>query len=196
MNAIKIFWSTYFDFQYCAAFCVGAVLFVFISSILFREQRKKRINRTPWHIIYALLFSVYMTFLLGVTLMNRKPEQSYRLELQLFWSYLETIRDGNTGLGKQILYNILAFVPFGILVPMTFGRMRKASRVILVAVLLSAMIEITQLVFKCGLCELDDVINNTLGAGLGYAIWSQTPLRKAPESSQRVTKVPDTANTR
>lgn len=56
----------------------------------------------------ALLFSVYMTFLLGVTLMNRKPEQSYRLELQVFWSYLETTRNGNTGLGKQILYNILA----------------------------------------------------------------------------------------
>ena len=58
---------------------------------------------------------------------------------------------------------------------MTFGRMRKASRVILAAFLLSMTIEVTQLIFRCGLCELDDMIDNTLGAIVGYAVGGQTP---------------------
>ena len=24
---------------------------------------------------------------------------------------------------------------------------------------------------RCGLCELDDVMNNTIGAAVGYSIW-------------------------
>ncbi len=41
----------------------------------------------------------------------------------------------------------------------------------LAACLLSGFIEGIQLVFSCGLCELDDVMNNTIGAGIGYIVW-------------------------
>ena len=35
----------------------------------------------------------------------------------------------------------------------------------------SAMIEGMQFVLKAGLCETDDVFNNTIGMMLGYTFW-------------------------
>ena len=73
--------------------------------------------------------------------------------------------NGNVSLGEQIIYNIAAFFPFGIFLPVLILKMQKLWRSAAAAAVL------TQLIFKCGLCELDDVINNTLGAAIGYGIW-------------------------
>ena len=118
-----------------------------------------------------VLFCVYLTFLFGVTLLNRRPEESYSMELMPLWSYQESILNGNVSLGEQIIYNIAAFFPFGIFLPVLIRKMQKLWRSAAAAAVLSAFIELTQLIFKCGLCELDDVINNTLGAAIGYGIW-------------------------
>ena len=93
------------------------------------------------------------------------------MELMPLWSYQESILNGNVSLGEQIIYNIAAFFPFGIFLPVLIRKMQKLWRSAAAAAVLSAFIELTQLIFKCGLCELDDVINNTLGAAIGYGIW-------------------------
>ena len=35
----------------------------------------------------------------------------------------------------------------------------------------ATVIECSQLMFRCGLCELDDVLDNAIGAAIGYAVW-------------------------
>ena len=39
------------------------------------------------------------------------------------------------------------------------------------AMVFSFVIELLQLIFRCGLFEFDDMIHNTLGATIGYGVW-------------------------
>ena len=54
------------------------------------------------------------------------------------------------------------------------------------ALCFSATIEAAQYIFALGLCELDDVISNTLGAMVGYWIW--IGLKKVMGSSDETSK--------
>ena len=50
-------------------------------------------------------------------------------------------------------------------------RFRRLKNILLCGFLLSALIESAQLLFHLGWCDIDDVINNTAGAVVGYGIW-------------------------
>lgn len=167
---IRQFWNIYFNFHYGVAAAVGAFLFILCLAGTCWVKRKRGESVPIQEAGVIFLLCVYLTLLFGVTLLNRRPEESYSMKLMPFWSYLESLR-GNTELGRQIFYNILAFVPLGIFFPVLLRNMRKLWRVALAAALLSGFIETSQLIFKCGLCELDDVINNTIGAVAGYALF-------------------------
>ena len=173
ISILENIWKTYFDFHYSAAFSIGIILFICSGVILYSVEKKQRNVIGKKEIAILLLFSVYMTFLLGVTLFNRHPEESYRVELQPLWSYIETISSGNYALGWQIFYNIVAFVPLGIFLPLLTPRMRRLRNILIGGFLLSVFIECSQLVFKCGLCELDDILDNSIGAVLGYGVWRE-----------------------
>ena len=62
-------------------------------------------------------------------------------------------------------------MPFGFLLSEVFEKLRKLSRIILISFAFSAFIEFTQLITARGTCEMDDIMNNTLGAVIGYYIW-------------------------
>ena len=80
---------------------------------------------------------------------------------------------------KQIMLNILLFVPLGIMLPMISERFKKLWKVVLIGFLFSCLIEAMQYITGRGLTEIDDVINNTLGAFLGYLIFVRiSKLRK------------------
>ena len=93
----------------------------------------------------------------------RKPE-TVRYELIPFWSW------GVANLRPQIYANILMFVPIGLLIG------DKGWKGLLIAICLSLSIEVVQLITHRGLFEFDDVIHNTIGAGIGIGtyglIWS------------------------
>lgn len=63
---------------------------------------------------------------------------------------------------KDIKLNILLFIPFGFVVGGRKG--------IVFGLILSCCIELTQYVFCLGYCEMDDVLNNTIGASLGVGV--------------------------
>ena len=66
---------------------------------------------------------------------------------------------------NQILANIIMFLPVGVLVGWIWR-----WRGLWVAAGLSVGIEILQLVTSRGLCELDDVFHNVIGAVIGVGI--------------------------
>lgn len=171
ISRLENIWTTYFDFHYGIACSIGIILFIFCTAVLYLTRKKQKNTIDKKDAAVLLLFSVYMTFLFGVTLFNRHPEESYRLELQPLWSYMETISNGNYSLGQQIFYNIVAFVPLGVFLPLLSCRIRSLRNILICGVLLSAVIECSQLIFRCGLCELDDVLDNAIGAAIGYAVW-------------------------
>ena len=85
------------------------------------------------------------------------------MELMPFWSYKKAI--ASHALRKEILANILMFVPVGALLPLT------VKRPILIGIGFSVFIEMMQLFTHRGLCETDDVISNTIGLLLGFGLY-------------------------
>ena len=67
------------------------------------------------------------------------------------------------------LLNVVMFMPIGFLLKFGVPQI-TCQKVILVGAILSALTELSQFVFRKGLCEVDDVIHNVLGCVLGYGL--------------------------
>ena len=80
---------------------------------------------------------------------------------------------------NRSVLNMLLFVPFGCLLPYNYSLWKKETKgnglrfrtVIIIGLCVSLLIEICQLIFKVGVFEIDDLVKNTMGTGLGYLIF-------------------------
>lgn len=68
------------------------------------------------------------------------------------------------------LLNMILLFPVGILLPIILDSRLRLSMVYLIGVIISAVIETSQLLFKRGLFEWDDMIHNGLGCMLGCLV--------------------------
>ena len=68
----------------------------------------------------------------------------------------------------QIILNVILFVPIGLFGGVTIKEFKKVA---LCGLILSVVIETTQLITKTGICSTDDVIHNTIGCVLGYLVY-------------------------
>lgn len=120
---------------------------------------------TTKEIVFRSLLAAYVVFILMETIIGRKPSIA-RYELVPFWSY------SHPELRTEIILNYILFVPLGFLLYLCFGEKRNHSGVWIAKVgfLLSASIEISQLVFRIGLFEFDDMIGNTIGCLIGAVV--------------------------
>ena len=140
----------------------------------------------------GLLFVVYLIALLLLTFLpldGIDKSQPVDLRLQLF----RTIRFAlKQGVGSHdfivLIGNILAFVPLGIFVPLLLKR-RSLSLTLLIALALSAAIEIGQLAVSVALgfayrtADVDDVVTNVAGALIGYICFVLFKRRAASSST-------------
>ena len=111
----------------------------------------------------------YMFFFLSVVLFTRIPSDAPRAEFQPFWSYSDPL------LREEIIINVAAFVPVGILSGSCWG-----WKGILAGIVFSAIAEISQFVTCRGLFEFDDIIHNGMGTVIGVVLakWLQNHRRK------------------
>ena len=112
------------------------------------------------------LLAAYVLFILMETVIGRKPGVG-RVELTPLWSY------SHPELRIEILLNYVLFIPLGVLLYLCFGE-KFGLRVVLAGFLLSASIEIVQLVFRIGVFEFDDMIGNTIGCLVGAVVGKTT----------------------
>lgn len=133
-------------------------------------------------VLYALGY-------LSVTLLFRevKPLPDVRAPL---WSYRASLRWSSGTLIViepdtlvQMWLNVVLTMPLGALLPFVRPVLRGGSGLLaacLTALVLSALTEGTQLLLRIGVCELDDVLHNTLGGAAGYALYmaSQRAVRR------------------
>lgn len=102
----------------------------------------------------------YAVLLLAETVLIRKPFIGQHFQLDLFWSWRQWKIQKN-----QILANVIMFIPVGVLT----GCLWKWKG-LWIAAGLSIFIEVLQLITARGLCELDDVFHNTIGAVIGVGV--------------------------
>lgn len=110
------------------------------------------------------LLVLYSLSIICFTIMIRV--QSFEgVKLSIFWSYSEWIA-GDTDIGRQILGNIILFIPVGYLASSCIG---KNAHIVFWGIALSIFIEVCQYFSMRGLFEIDDIINNSMGAIIGIA---------------------------
>ena len=141
-----------------------------------------------------LLFAAclaYLLFLIYATFLSRSVAQtySYRLELmgsarQAFsvkgglWSLVRgdfsAIRLDDPQSLEGIAVNLLLMVPVGYLSPMVCsirGKEIRAWQAILAGSMLSALVEVIQLITRLGMLDVDDWVFNTAGTAAGYLLY-------------------------
>ena len=102
-----------------------------------------------------ILAIAYCVFIVYYTILCREPGTELIFK-PLFWEL-------SRGAWRDICLNILLFVPLGFLLGSYKG--------ILIGFLLSTAIELVQLIFRLGFCEIDDVLNNTIGTAVGALLF-------------------------
>ena len=126
-----------------------------------------------------LLYSVsicYVVIVIGATFLSRMQDSIIYNEgfhFSLFSSYREAYHHIDANMIKDTLFrnlilNIMLFIPAGFLIPFYSDKLKKMYRVVLIGFLATVTIELTQHFNDYGVFEIDDVFNNTLGTLMGY----------------------------
>ena len=150
----------YLPIALAAGILIGGVLLVF--------SRNRR--RTFLSIICISYF--FMIFIR--TIFEREPGSRTGISLTLF----ETL--GGPHDNAYVIENILLFIPFGFLVPKMWKCLRRIPVCVFAGFCLSLTIEITQLLTQRGHFQVDDILMNTIGAGVG-ALFGLLRFRKSNE---------------
>ncbi|MDI6618091.1 MAG: VanZ family protein [Clostridiales bacterium] len=79
---------------------------------------------------------------------------------------------------ENLLGNILIFAPMGVLLPCIFQSLHKFKKFLITMLTILISVEIVQLFTRSGICDIDDVILNLLGAVLFYGLWSTRSVQK------------------
>lgn len=69
--------------------------------------------------------------------------------------------------------NLLGFVPMAMMLPILFNQLNNAKKVISVVFLTSLFFEMIQFFTGVGYCDIDDIIQNTLGGVIGWLIYKK-----------------------
>ena len=75
---------------------------------------------------------------------------------------------------RNLLGNIVLFIPLGYFLPAISASLRKFYLTFLSVTIIITTVELAQLVFMVGTCDIDDLILNLLGASMGYGLYRLT----------------------
>ena len=141
-------------------FVVSVFFILFILLFCFLD--KKLFNKSS--VTYIVMSSLYATFLITITVLGRLPECSSSFN-NLFLTYIK-YSNGDLGAKYDIIYNILLFIPVGLLA----NRYKRIKYNLIFLIILPFAIEIIQLITSRGVFELTDIINNFIGGVIGLGI--------------------------
>ena len=143
----------------------------------------KRIDKKK--IFLLILFFIYLLLLIYLLFFSdaygrTEPQQEYRYNFIPFQEIRRFLfRVSNPFLKiMNILGNIAGFVPFGFLLPILYPGLQKWWSVLLNTLALSVSVEVVQLITMVGTFDVDDLILNTAGGMIGYAVFLLVRKRK------------------
>ena len=146
------------------AWAASITIAAFLSGILWRFYIHKSIRWTFWcRLLPLFLFVVYVYCILQLTILSRKPGSFGGMD----WRILARWNESDAQKAFLIM-NLIMFIPLGILLPM-FGKW--AGHILVswpIAIICSTGIEMIQLKYRLGFCQLDDIIANSVGFLVGF----------------------------
>ena len=125
---------------------------------MFQTTKQRRLSYIVFGVYFILL--IWLVLFKFATNLSEIPRMR-SINLIPFYYNQET----NTHL-REILYNIIVFVPLGVYVQILKEDWKKAKKC-MVVLLTSFLFEVVQFVFAIGASDVTDLIGNTLGGIVG-----------------------------
>lgn len=139
--------------------CLSGMLLLAPVLFILQKWNKKKV----WTLSMGFLL-LYLCTLTGIFSVTGLPDIKYiRLDFSVNYIPMTDILNSPV----QYLLNMLMFVPIGFLLPLIWKRYGDWKSVLGFACFLTVFIEVAQ-VFTFRTTDIDDLITNVLGAGLGY----------------------------
>ena len=169
MRDILAFLKQYIILGIVALIIIGLLFFIGYKLVYKKLMKGKKNIEIKKLILYGISIG-YIIVVLGATFMNRG--QVYKtINLNLFSSYKEAYNLMKLSLFRNLILNMLLFVPFGFLLPFYSDKLKKMYKVVLIGFGFTLLIEIFQYVSNFGIFEIDDIFDNTIGVIIGYSIF-------------------------
>ena len=124
------------------------------------------------HFFVIATLAVSIVLILWLTLFSRIGTYT-RHYYSPFWSY-RAILNGDSRALQENIGNIVLFIPVGMAITLFPGC--SVNQTLLIGFTLSLVIESCQWFFWLGSFEIDDLIHNTIGAGIGAVLVNRTAL--------------------
>jgi len=139
---------------------------------------------------FLLYISILVYFLFFADMFGRTSSATnYRYNLTPFKEIQRFIvYSGHLGVASvftNLIGNVVAFIPFGIFLPILTNNRLKICQVTISTFALTLSIELIQLMSRVGIFDVDDIILNTLGGIIGYLmffVWKSVKERKKTKS--------------
>ena len=161
-----------------------------ISGLKSESTKRKTMRITLW-----ILFALYVFYLVMLLFFDTTIGRGFpNLDYSYFHIYLE--RSTNFIPFKTILYyvqellkgelrypvmnllgNIFAFFPMGLLIPILFPSFNKISKFLIFIFACLVLTEGIQMLLMVGSCDIDDMILNAIGAIAAFALIKAKPLQ-------------------
>lgn len=155
-----------------AAVILIFLLLMFIIGYIFIYKKllngKKQTNNR--RIFMLFMFIGYIIVVLGITLLDRGATHQGAVNLAMLSSYREAWYNVSVRSWQNIYLNILMFVPFGLLLPYILKGAKNYIVMFCSALLFTLLIETLQFITNLGVFDLNDMLNNVIGALIGYGI--------------------------
>ena len=148
---------------------LGVIIGCLAAILILRLITRKSNENFPWkRLALGAVFAGYLAVVAMATLF--RTNGGGRLSLHVFAEFREAWNSMAASLWLNIVLNIAMLVPAGILFPLVFTKLDRWYKVLAAGAGLSLFIEISQLVFRRGAADIDDLITNTLGCAVGYSL--------------------------
>jgi len=128
--------------------------------------------------LFWTLFLAYIALILCVTLIFFRGAPYGSAELNPIAGYIRAAaappRLAHIEI-RNIILNILMFVPLGFFIPFLWHGLSKFYLVLSISLAFTLTIEIIQLITARGVFSVEDILHNALGAIIGYFIYAAWP---------------------
>ena len=166
--------SNFLSFVYASApqWLYDILLTVLCIMAVWTFSRRKQIH-TKLRKLLGVVYVEYLILLICATVIFRDSTCALGVEFVPFWNYTNSYFTEDVLL--ETLLNIVMFIPVGFCTSV-FLKRHLLVKIFFLSMALSCSIEVTQYLLKCGFCETNDIMNNSVGGVLGYLLYKVTPV--------------------
>lgn len=147
---------------------IAAAVVLTVTYFIHKKKFKGQ-KMFPWgKALLWLMLVGYLAIVIYATLLRGAGFFHREWNLHLFRAWREAWNNYSVKNWANVLLNIAMFMPLGFLLPLLGKKFRKWYISIPAGFCASLVIELLQLAIGQGICDVDDLFCNTLGAVIGY----------------------------